>query len=119
MKAASFDFDDTLSRGDVQDYARELISKGVRVYVTTSRVGDTGSLNKNWNKDLYKVTSSLGIKDVIFTGGSDKAKALKGKNVAFHLDDSEVELENFQKSSIAGVSLFDDWREKCNKLLGI
>ena len=33
----TFDFDGTLSRADVQEYALELISKGVDVWVVTSR----------------------------------------------------------------------------------
>ena len=33
----TFDFDGTLSRNDVQEYALELMSKGVDVWVVTSR----------------------------------------------------------------------------------
>lgn len=33
----SFDFDDTLSKPKVQEYAKELINRGIEVYIVTAR----------------------------------------------------------------------------------
>lgn len=110
----SFDFDDTADRKDVQEYIRELKSKGIDVIITTSRHDSNTKFSRLWNDDLYKVADGLGIKDIIFTGGASKTKALKGKGVRFHLDDSDTELEGMRY----GVSVLDpDWKEKCNKLI--
>lgn len=114
----SFDFDDTASRKDVQEYIRELKSKGIDVIITTSRLGHSSGKGSNfdrlWHRDLFQVADKLGISDIIFTGGERKTKALKGKGVRFHLDDNDTELEGMRY----GVSVLDpDWKEKCNKLI--
>lgn len=54
----TFDFDSTLSRQDVQDYATSLIKKGFDVWVLTSRYDE---LHKHryrhnpTNEDLYYI----------------------------------------------------------------
>ena len=36
----SFDFDGTLSRKDVQEYAKSLVNSGLEVWIVTSRFDD-------------------------------------------------------------------------------
>jgi hypothetical protein len=48
MKKVSFDFDSTLSRDDVQEFASDLIDLGFDVWVVTSRFNDKTADEKNW-----------------------------------------------------------------------
>ncbi len=117
----SFDFDGTLSRPDVQEYAKELIEKGIEVIVTTSRFDESNKhlypVNPT-NEDLYAVTDSLGIKreNIYFTNMDDKINYLHN-DIAWHLDDDEYELWEIFNSdlNVEGVDVNDDdWRWKCN-----
>lgn len=59
----SFDFDSTLSRKCVQDYAQELIFRGFEVHIVTSRF-EKAALNRSNsynNADLFDVAERLGI----------------------------------------------------------
>lgn len=122
----SFDFDSTLSRKDVQDYALELITAGVDVWVVTSRYDDLhGHL---WapgatNDGLFSVTDSLGIPrhKIRFTNTQSKSIYLANTHVLWHLDDDTIELlemiENPQVFA-KGINVENDqWKEDCNKLL--
>lgn len=122
----TFDFDSTLSRKDVQEYCKELIDKGIDVWVVTSRYDE---LHKHkyphnpTNDDLYKVTDELGIPrwKIRFTCMRDKAEYLYGTNVLWHLDDDWVELNLINKETeTKGISVVggNSWKNKCNKLLG-
>jgi hypothetical protein len=125
-KIVTFDFDSTLSRKDVQDYAFSLINKGIDVWVLTSRYDE---LHKHkyrhnpTNEDLYKVTDKLKIpRDKIrFTCMRDKAEYLFGTNVIWHLDDDFVELNiiNRETNTIGISVLGSNYKSKCNKILGI
>lgn len=55
MKSVSIDFDGTLSRVTIQDYAKSLIKRGIDVYVTTSRVEPDKTPNKNWKQKCEKL----------------------------------------------------------------
>lgn len=55
MKSVSIDFDGTLSRVTIQDYAKSLIKRGVNVYVTTYRVEPENVPNKNWKQKCEKL----------------------------------------------------------------
>ena len=122
----TFDFDSTLSRQDVQDYATSLIKKGFDVWVLTSRYDE---LHKHkyrhnpTNEDLYYVTDKLEIPrwKIKFTCMRDKAEYLFGSNVLWHLDDDFVELNNINReTNTIGISVVaSSYKSKCNKLLGI
>jgi hypothetical protein len=127
MKKVSFDFDSTLSREDVQDFASELINLGFDVWVVTSRCSTESALAKGWwwvkkqNKDLYDVCDNLGIskEKIVFTEHVNKIDFLKDKDFLFHLDDDELELEFIEESgdSCQGVWVeLKDWKEKCEKI---
>lgn len=117
----SFDFDGTLSRPDVQDYAKELIEKGIEVIVTTSRFDESNKhlypVNPT-NEDLYAITDRLGIKreNIYFTNMDDKVNHLHN-DIAWHLDDDEYELWEIFHSDLKvdGIDVKeDDWRWMCN-----
>ena len=44
-----FDFDSTLSRKDVQEFAKELVNDGHEVWIVTSRFDDETAMQKNWH----------------------------------------------------------------------
>src|SRR3989304_5862681 len=122
----TFDFDSTLSRQDVQDYATSPINKGFDAWVLTSRYDE---LHKHryrhnpTNEDLYYVTDKLEIPrwKIKFTCMRDKAEYLFGSNVLWHLDDDFVELNNINReTNTIGISVVaSSYKSKCNKLLGI
>lgn len=79
----SFDFDDTLTKKSIQAKAKQLISKGVTVYVISAR-HEVGN--------MYDITDSLGIpRSRVFATGSNKAKVLKIKSLGItkHYDNNE------------------------------
>jgi len=118
----SFDFDGTLDRKVVQDYAKELIIKGCDVWICTARFSPQNAPNPNWNDDLFQVCDSVGINknNVIFCEMSDKYKILKDNGFIFHLDDDWEELKLINKhTNIKGISVFGTtlWKNKCNNAL--
>ena len=118
----SFDFDQTLDRPIVQQYARELINRGIDVWVCTARFSDKRAPSPDWNKDLYEVTDSLGIprNKIIFVEMADKYKFLENQGFIWHLDDDWVELNMLNKfTNVKGISSFGNpkWKFKCDKLL--
>ena len=125
MVAVTFDFDNTLSRSDVQEYAKELIKKGFDVWVLTSRYDDLHKhryhLNPT-NEDLWGVVDLLGIPKhkVRFTCFQPKSNYLDGTNVLWHLDDDQVELESIIDLELKTIpiSVLDkNWIDLCNMVL--
>lgn len=122
----TFDFDSTLSRKDVQDYAKSLINKGIEVWVLTSRYDELHkhryTLNPT-NEDLYNVTDSLGIprSKIRFQCMRPKAEYLFNTNVIWHLDDDYIEVNEINKETdTVGISVIgSSWKQNCNKLLGL
>jgi hypothetical protein len=120
----SFDFDGTLSLESVQEYAKDLVSRGLDVHIVTSRHSDKAAKEVGWwwildqNKNLFNVAQECGIdeKNITFTNGRDKIEYLKGKDFKFHLDDDEIELmlifESDEKCMPLNVG-HSDWRDNC------
>jgi hypothetical protein len=126
MKKVSFDFDSTLSREDVQEFASELI-KVFDVWVVTARFSNEIAEERNWpwiiknNQELYEICDKLNIprQNIVFTSMIDKIDFLKDKGFLFHLDDDELELEFIRESgdSCQGIWVeLKDWKEKCEKI---
>lgn len=124
----SFDFDSTLDREDVQEFAKQLVNDGHEIWITTSRFDTESSLKKGWwwieknNQQLYDVADECGISrdNISFTAMIDKIKFLEGKDFLFHLDDDEVELELIQESDDNCVGVWvelKDWKETCINLI--
>lgn len=108
----------------------ELISKGVEIWIVTSRWRNkndyenkferTGRLS--FNSDLFEVTDFLEIpRDrILFTNGEEKWKGIKGKEFLFHIDDDwkESELIN-KKTESRGIPSRGNpsWRDQADKEL--
>lgn len=123
MNKVSFDFDGTLSREYVQEYAKYLIEKGVEVWICTSRLNPENAPNDTWNDDLFRVSKEVGIpkERIIFTNYSYKYKFLDNSFI-WHLDDYWIELKFINThTKIKGISVFGNstWKNKCNKLLNL
>jgi len=124
MKKVSFDFDGTLSRNDVQDYAKSLMNKGLDVWVTTSRYDEENKHLYRFNptnEDMYKVTDKLKLsrEKIIFCNMQDKVDIMS-HDFIWHLDDDWYELNCINaRSKIIGISVFGNskWKLKCNKLI--
>lgn len=126
----SFDFDQTLSRSDVQEYAKELLSLGVDLWVLTARYDDlhthlyTDDFGDNPNQDLWDVVDKIGIPrwKVKFMNMVPKAFFLRKTKVVWHLDDNHTELFDIRNSSVDTIGIYvnsSTWKRKCNKLLGL
>lgn len=120
----SFDFDCTLSRKILQDYARELRWRGFTIYITTTRSGDGippyGDSSRN--KDLYEVAKDLNIPNshITFTSGEYKAEFLRDKDFLIHFDDDYRDLEVInQTTDVAGISVWKttSWKRKAETVI--
>lgn len=129
-KVVTFDFDGCLSRPDVQTYAKELVDKGIDVWVVTSRYDDLnfhryeGIIAKeHWNHDdLWGVVDSIGIPrwKVIFTNMEWKSVYLEGTKAIWHLDDNHRELYMIREARLktTGIQVgAGSWKQKCQRLL--
>ena len=128
----SFDFDSTLSRNDVQDYAKSLINKGFEVWILTSRFEDCyqypwyRGVGEHCHQDLYSVATKLNISPerIIFTNMADKADTILERddfNPVWHLDDDYIELNIIHKKTTtkAFSVVSSSYKKKCNKELGL
>jgi len=123
MKKVSFDFDGTLSRIDVQKYAKRLLKDGLDVHVLTARVSDEPGLISN--EDLYTVTDRIGISrdDIQFWPYSDKANFFreeKNRDFIWHLDDCWFETDAINKyTDIIGLCILssNNWALKADDLI--
>ena len=124
----SFDFDSTLSRKDVQEFAKQLVNEGHEVWIVTSRFDTETIIAKNWhwckdqNQKVFEVAEYCGIKieHIKFTCMQSKSIFLKDKGFVFHVDDDGIELmdilESGNKCFPVNVDHFE-WKETCiNKL---
>lgn len=121
MKKVSFDFDGTLSRVYVQEFAKKLIKKGLDVWICTSRLCPKKQPIKDWNNDLFEVAKELGIpkNKIIFTNYEFKYKYLDDDFI-WHLDDDITELKKINKrKKVVGISVIggSSWRNKCIRVL--
>ena len=124
----SFDFDHTLSRKDVQTFAKELVSEGYEVWIVTSRFSDEAAKEKNWhwiegqNQKLFDVAEECGIKkeNIQFTCMESKSIFLKDKGFIFHLDDDDIELMDILEAKDVCRPIHVDhfeWKETCRNIL--
>lgn len=114
----SFDFDGTLTRPDVQRYAKRLIENNVEVYIVTARLSNNEAPSKRWNDDLYQIVDHIGLnrENIKFCGMSDKYHFFKDKDFIFHLDDDSIEVEFINEYTKAkGIMVFgnEQWESQC------
>lgn len=135
MQKISFDFDSTLSRKVVQDFAIKLIGLGCEVWIVTSRFDDAPENiteeHPSWmkafkvagiNNDVREVADSLNIprERIVYTNMDLKAEYFKGKDFVMHLDDDWVELNHINMhTETIGISVFanNNWAKKAMKVL--
>jgi len=127
-KKVSFDFDGTLSRKDVQNFAKQLVTDVYEVWIVTSRYATESAIEKGWhwiekqNEELYEVANSIGIQkeNIKFTEHVDKIEYLRGQEFLFHLDDDFDELIAIMESGDSckpiNVNYFD-WENACMEIL--
>lgn len=133
-KKVSFDFDETLSKPSIQEYAKQLIQNGVDVCVITSRFSDE-KLKLQWEKennieigydwndnvDLFEIVDSIGLPrdKVIFTEFKWKYNVIKDiPELLWHLDDSRSEVKRLNENTkTIGIVCFDSWKNKCERIL--
>lgn len=122
-RKVSFDFDDTLDRETVQEFAKELVDNDFEVWIHTTRLDNTKAPSHRWNDDLLEVAKRVGIRleNIVWTNGADKWGFLKDKNFLFHLDDDLEELNMINKncSPTVGISVWQNvvWRRKCERVI--
>ena len=123
-KKVSFDFDGTLSRQEVQDYAKSLINKGINVFIVTARFNELrkGVYKQNpTNDDLWEVCKKVGIpeRNVIFCNMEDKSFYLMDSEVKFHLDDCWVTIKEINENTkVPAIDVMQPkWKEQCNEIL--
>lgn len=95
----SFDFDDTLTRKNVQDLVRKLPKSETSLYIVTSRLGNIqrmkhGDLKSN--EDIFELASELGIPPhkISFTNQTSKWMVLNESGVKIHIDDDLREVHS-------------------------
>ena len=118
----SFDFDSTLTRMSVQKYAKELVERGLEVWIVTSRMGFGKEPNPTWNDDLFEVARHVGIKkeNIHFCCMANKSEFLKDKGFVFHIDDDNIELSFIKTDTdVKPIYLFGNkyWRYDCEVVL--
>ena len=128
----SFDFDDVLSIKYIQNYALELIERGIEVWVITSRFGDDKKYKKFFltttnvkltNKDLMEIINKLKITEerLVFTNMKDKYEYFqKYPDFLWHLDDDWIENDLINKNTkVIGINVFgnDTWIKETEKII--
>jgi len=124
----SFDFDHTLSRKDIQAFAKQLVNEGHEVWIVTSRFSDEAAKEKKWhwiegqNQKLFDVAQECGIKkeNIQFTCMESKSVFLKNKGFIFHIDDDDIELMDIFESKDSCRAIHVDhfeWKETCQDIL--
>lgn len=112
----SFDFDGTLTKKSVQEFAKYCIDQGLSVWIVTSRAK---SLIMDYNSDLFKIAKDLNIsfERIIFTQGALKFEYfLFAKDFIFHLDDDWIELHEIElHTKVKAIPVFGNrnWKEQC------
>lgn len=113
----SFDFDGTLTKRSVQDFARHCKVQGLNVWIVTSR--HKLGISNRYNSDLLKVCQELNIPEsnVIFTCGVMKKDYFRQfPDFAFHLDDCWIELHEIETyTDVKAIPVFgnSDWEQDC------
>ncbi len=115
----SFDFDGTLSREDVQEFAKELVNDGHEVWIVSSRsemkIVMNGEVVQR-NEEVFNIARDCGIENIHFTNMGAKVYFLENKGFSFHIDDDDVELMDILDSGDGCLPInvnYSDWKEIC------
>jgi acid phosphatase class B len=102
----SFDFDQTLSNKNVQEFCSKLIQKGFDIWIVTSRIKEfNGAMH--YHDDLLSVAKNLGIPEekIHFTNAEYKTHFLHENNFKIHIDDDYHELKKIKDTSVIGIDV--------------
>jgi hypothetical protein len=103
----SFDFDKTLSEKEVQDFAKDLINKGIEVWIVTKRYDCIDKYSEKeiaqWgitdlvkeHQDLFDIAFDLNIpiEHIVFMNNKSKTEFfIENQDFLWHLDDNHSEL---------------------------
>lgn len=128
----SFDFDGTLEYKSIQEYAKELVTRGVEVWIVTSRFSNGEMYKKffmttisieNINKEIFEIAELVGIPkhQIIFTNMVDKWVFFSGHpDFIWHLDDDWQEnTQILKRTKVKAISAFGspNWKQKCERVL--
>ena len=125
----SFDYDDTLSRVEVEEYAKRLVAEGHQVWIVTARPSEEhlkmtfkGGEKPDWNREVFEAAGRIGIPNerIKFMNYTDKIEFLRGNGFTFHLDDDGYELYQIMLSgdiceTIDSRMLY--WRNACDNAI--
>ena len=127
----SVDFDNTLTRPDVQEYIKSLINLGVEVWIVTARFDSTSKYSESmielWginylifeHNQLFEVAEELGIdkNHIVFMNMSPKKNFfINNRDFLFHLDDDIIELATIKYVNTVDV-LAHNWIELCDSYI--
>ena len=124
----SFDYDGTLSKEDVQKFAKTFIDKGVDVWIVTTRWDESSKTDNpsyyeefgdTWS-EVRNIAKKLGISPnrVVFTNHTWKESYFRtNKDFIWHLDDNPEEFEGIRKLGIFPINVNGHFKNKCNRLL--
>jgi hypothetical protein len=130
----SFDFDDTFSRPKVQKYARELIDKGLEVWIVTTRWNRKCKILER-GKQYYKLHGErpwrevnetalqfgIPLRHVVFTNYDYKCTFFRDNpDFIFHLDDNpeEILMNNELGHPMKSIYVLNPkWRALCDKAI--
>lgn len=142
MAKVSFDFDGTLEREIIQEYAKELVEAGHEVWIVTTRYDNETAKTVNWrmiaqdsdtidyptyvkekNEELFAIADEVGIprERIKFTNMAWKYSFLRDEGFDLHLDDNPKELnlinQHSKSTGAIGCKGTNTWKEKCEKVL--
>jgi hypothetical protein len=115
----SFDFDETLDIGYVQDLAKSLVDAGNDVWVLTSRCGgdvrrEDGTVfgYAEHAKDMVEVCEKVGIPldKVLYTNGAYKYQWVLDHKIDLHFDNMEDEVEKIFLNGGNAMLVTDQWQ---------
>ncbi|MEX0596030.1 MAG: hypothetical protein WD512_05965 [Candidatus Paceibacterota bacterium] len=119
----SFDYDDTLSRGQIHDFVLKRIDRTIFIpWVVTSRLSNDKIPKPSWNDDLWVDCGILKIpkENIHFTNHTRKVDYFdKNSNFLFHIDDDLQEVNDINEfTSVIGIDSFShNWREELEILM--
>ncbi len=123
----SVDFDDTLTRKDVQEFVKEQVEQGNEVIVVTSRLSRQEAskiqqVPEDYNRDVVELSQKCGISKIYFTNYADKWEYLKDLKPTVHLDDDAMQIlitnNNGDLNDTTAFNIKDaDWKQQVGNIL--
>lgn len=129
MGKVAFDFDGTLEQQNVQKYAKELVDRGVDVWIVTTRWDETCKTlspvyyavhgDRIW-EEVFEVADRLGIKreNIVFNNYQYKHTYFKDHTDFKWLLNDNYDEHKLLKGIIPSVDVtLNGWKSKCEELL--